>query len=1295
MNWPLKSRAENATPELDGPLPSWMDQWVGRAKDYYMGSDSWRWREAIQGGVHEDMYRALNGKDFTSDRGEVGEAIKNMPAIGGAPLMDAGSVRRARSAADMDAMFEQVRIGRQFDPDTFGGLPASREEFEAEINRRHEKEIADNEAMLARGDSFMAQFLGGMTGALTDEWSAPFLGIGSSAKSLARAMLAEGGINAALEVPQVIKQRRVAEDLGREAPNAALQIGEAFVYGAGFAAVLGGGARALDYVLGRRQGEAAALAAENAGLDGQMAVDAAEAAMRRGEVPVAPPVARGLLPAITSDAPANWEAIRGGIFAGESGGDYNALFGYSNRQGGPFAHVKLTEMTVDEAIAFSDPSGPYAQWVKAQIGRVATPMGGYQIVGKTLRAAKQALRLRGDEVMTAELQEKLGQWIYRAQGTGAWEGYRGPSAGFVPTEPVEYRGPAATPPGRRPFTTRFNEVTTPAGTRVEVRYRVVDLDDLKAASGDLQPRDRTRAASDLQVTEMAARLDPARLMPGPESDRGAPIVGPDMIVESGNGRVMALSRAASENPRAYEAYLGMIGEEFDIPEGVRKPVLIAERVTDLDAATRRSFIRESNVSSIGRMAPSEQARLDADYLSPRSFDAYQPGKGLNAPENAGFVRQMLATMPQNERAALLTGDGRLNIDGIRRLRQALFARAFEADDLLKMVAETESPAVENLLRMLEDLAPDWAAFRTMVEAGYVRVEFDITDQLMEAVRIIARARLDRRDGQSVIGAIRDRLAQDDMFGSRDPMIEALLDVFYKGDRARPPEASGEILRRYAAEATIVGRADIDDLMGDAVTPVQALARAVDGHDGRTPYNPARMPDPDPEPPVAPLGDISKIDPSRFDDGASSPSVERANDALNADLRAAAAQADLIALVERGGSADEIATHPAVRDVLSQANARPRTDSLPDYGSEAFWSAREYRDGEEILLGRRAATDYLYRKARSLAWTDDGLAPPETIRSERRAVILLGAPAAGKSSIANPYARSLGAAIVDADEAKKIIPEFDGGIGANAVHEESSELIGDVLEAAALGGDNLVLPKVGGRAASIERQVSGLKSLGYQVDLVLVDLPPDAAWRRMIGRFVATGRIIPPEVMQRGIDGAPLTYDLLKQKGIADAYAKIDNTPGPDQPRGVIEDDGGILPEELVSQSSDVGRDGGHRGASHARVSRAGEGEAGRGGESGRVTPQTIPQPSTAPEDPAAAFSRGADLTSRLEDEADAAALTLWKTRDRWVGRDAEEFSLTGTEDGPRATVSEVLDDLDQDQALMTAMSSCMLKGVPR
>src|SRR5262245_8307715 len=160
--------------------------------------------------------------------------------------------------------------------------------------------------------------------------------------------------------------------------------------------------------------------------------------------------------------------IKAGIFHGESGGDYDALLGFSNRPGGAFSNVKLTDMTVDQAIDFA--RGPYASYSRDKVGRVATPMGAYQIVGSTLAAAKRALGLSGSERMTPELQDQLGEHILQTQGTGAWAGYKGmrdPSS-IKPISPTARYDPRSdTPSNRQPTGSKLpgpgpdSTVTTP------------------------------------------------------------------------------------------------------------------------------------------------------------------------------------------------------------------------------------------------------------------------------------------------------------------------------------------------------------------------------------------------------------------------------------------------------------------------------------------------------------------------------------------------------------------------------------------------------------------------------------------------------------------------------------------------------------------------------------------------------------------------------------------------------------------------------------------------------------------
>ena len=171
---------------------------------------------------------------------------------------------------------------------------------------------------------------------------------------------------------------------------------------------------------------------------------------------------------------------------------------------------------------------------------------------------------------------------------------------------------------------------------------------------------------------------------------------------------------------------------------------------------------------------------------------------------------------------------------------------------------------------------------------------------------------------------------------------------------------------------------------------------------------------------------------------------------------------------------------------------------------------------------------------------------------------MGPPASGKSSISNPIARKLDATIIDSDEAKKLLPEYQGGVGANAVHQES-KIIAREMEDIAIGeGDNLVIPTVGESAGKIAARIDKLKGEGYNVQLVDVQVPAEEAAIRMFRRFYKTGRMIPTDYLNRVGNKPSATYDILRKEGKADGYTRIDNSVSIEEPKPVIEDTGRLL-----------------------------------------------------------------------------------------------------------------------------------------
>ena len=149
---------------------------------------------------------------------------------------------------------------------------------------------------------------------------------------------------------------------------------------------------------------------------------------------------------LQNNADAYFDAERGALTGGtafsthidrtESGGAsdrYDTLYGHRNRNNG----VRVSQMTLGEAGRFASSDGEYGQSVNAEIGRVATPMGKFQIVGSTLRGLQRDLNLPDDVPFSAPVQEQLGLYLAQQRVKGPrsresmraglrseWEGFK-------------------------------------------------------------------------------------------------------------------------------------------------------------------------------------------------------------------------------------------------------------------------------------------------------------------------------------------------------------------------------------------------------------------------------------------------------------------------------------------------------------------------------------------------------------------------------------------------------------------------------------------------------------------------------------------------------------------------------------------------------------------------------------------------------------------------------------------------------------------------------------------------------
>ena len=398
-------------------------------------------------------------------------------------------------------------------------------------------------------------------------------------------------------------------------------------------------------------------------------------------------------------------------------------------------------------------------------------------------------------------------------------------------EVLEGATDAITPTGRA------NPVKTAKGTKIGTQFAVVEVEKLitshdsagnenPAFPQELQPRDRGRDASRAWVAKTANSLDNDSLGRTSRADSGAPIVGRDGIVESGNGRTMAIRMAYDQGTAdEYRQFLideaDYFGIDPDQVERMKRPVLVRVRTTDID---RRVFTVEANQDDKLALSATERARSDAKRLDDKLLAIFAPGEDgdLNTAANQRFIQGFLKSIGDNEAAQYMTTDGKPTKGLIDRIQAAIFSKAYNDDRLLEMMADQTKTEIKNVISALNSAAPKFiesqaysrlgteAVSEQVVDGIEQSLDQRVIDAVIEATNTLLAAKAKNQD-------ITEYVTQGGLFEGIDEGVAAL--AVFLSQNARNPKRIGiafkamaEFVKTDAIDQTNVG------LFGDPVPP---------------------------------------------------------------------------------------------------------------------------------------------------------------------------------------------------------------------------------------------------------------------------------------------------------------------------------------------------------------------------------------------------------------------------------------------------------------------------------------------
>jgi hypothetical protein len=208
----------------------------------------------------------------------------------------------------------------------------------------------------------------------------------------------------------------------------------------------------------------------------------------------------------------------------------------------------------------------------------------------------------------------------------------------------------------------------------------------------------------------------------------------------------------------------------------------------------------------------ELAKIDAERMSGiEDLDITDTGDIALTASNFSKLKQTLGDYNPTELAAFTDDGGGLSQDGVRRVRNAMLAKAYGKSDTLGRLVESTDSDMRNVLGALTKSASSVAKAKKNIASGAAPKGIDVTENLLEAVETFSQI---RSKGQP----LDNYLAQQSLFGDGiDADSKAILQ--YLHDNVRSQKRLAEFIKSVYDQISTIDQTT-ENIFGEESAPVK-------------------------------------------------------------------------------------------------------------------------------------------------------------------------------------------------------------------------------------------------------------------------------------------------------------------------------------------------------------------------------------------------------------------------------------------------------------------------------------------